>query len=338
MAVAEHYTVNGGDSGMKVIIPLARMINEEPGVQGSYPTLEIAGKTVLGHLIEQITPLNPEEIIFIVGDNASKTINYVKDNLKTKFRFIQQKQLKGSAHAIYGAKNYVKGELLILFGDTFFEANLKNLSKEKADGIIWVKEVDNPSRLGVVIKDGSLITRLIEKPDEPISHLAMIGLYYFKDSSKLFDSISYILSNNIRTKGSFHLTNAIQLMINKNSMIVTREVDKWVDCDEQTGPFGTVRYLLGKKTLNEGKTDNSIIIKPVYIEKGSVIKNSIIGPNVSVAKGSRIENSVIKESIIGSEARVADAHLAESTIGKKATVTGTYRHILLEDGAKFSSD
>ncbi len=323
---------------MKVIIPLARMKNEEPGVQGSFPNIEVAGKPIIIHLVEQIMPLKPEEIIFIVGQEAEKTINITKKEIKTKLRYIKQKQLKGSAHAIYGAKKYFKEkeEILILFGDTFFKANIKSLNKEKAEGIIWVKEVEDPSRLGIVIKKEDEVTKLIEKPDEPISNLAMIGLYYFKNAKKVFESISYILSNNIRTKNAFHLTDAIQLMINKGDKIIIREVEEWVDCDEQAGINNTLKYLLRKNNVNKGKTENSIIIKPAYIEKGAIIKNSIIGPNVSISEGAIIEDSMIRESIIGNKAKIRKAMIRESIIGNKAKIKGEFKKIKLKDETIFS--
>lgn len=323
---------------MKVIIPLARVENRHKQAAEYTPLIEIAGKSLLGHLIDQVMPLKPEEIIFIVSAHENVLIKYVKDNCKIPFRFIKQKSVKGSAHAIYGAKKFVSDDLFILFGDTLFNKEaLKSVSKTK-DGVIWVSEVIDPREFGVVFMDGQHASRLIEKPDEPVSNQVMIGLYYFKQSVKLFDAIKYLLDNNIKTKDEYHLTDAIQVMINNGAKIATAKVKKWVDVDREGGLLLANRYLCEQSAKKKGKLLNTVIIPPVSVEKGAIVTDSVIGPNVSIASDCKVSKSILNNTIISKEAIVKEATLTDSIVGHRATVKGHFHKVHVADRSQARID
>jgi len=316
---------------VKVILPLALLGSDEQRA-GPSPFVEVAGKPLVAHVIDQVLPLKPEEVVFIVGHHDRDIISFVTAHYSFKARFIKQKHFKGNAHAIYGAKKYVQGEVVVLFGDTLFKADMKGLGKGKHDVLIWVKEVDDPTNFGVVFLDGEYASKLIEKPDTPVSSLAMIGVYYFRDAVKLFHHIGYLLEHNIMTKGAFHLTDAIQLMINKKYRVSTRTADVWVDCGGDDGLLAANRFLLSSHHKVLGKLENSVVVKPVFIGKGAVIRDSVVGPFVSVSEGARVERSLLEESVIGSGAMVSGAQLSHSVVHQGAAVKGSFHRFSQKGG------
>ncbi len=320
---------------MKCIVPLARGGGYDKSANNVPYLISVAGKPLLGHLVDQLSELKPEEVVFILGDEDRGLIDYITSHYDFQSRFIMQKRSRGSAHAILGAKEYVRGEVAILFGDTFFKADLSGLSETDADGIIWTSKVKDPSLLGVVFQDGEYASKLIEKPDSLISNLAMIGMYYFKDASKLFSAIEYLLEHKIMTKGSFTLTDAVQLMIDDKKKVAVRIADEWIDADHGDGLFMLNRRLLEARGRSLGKTYGSVIIKPVHIDKGAIIRNSIIGPNVSIGVGTEVEGCIIKESVVCTGARLTDAALAKSVIATGAKVQGKLRGVSLDANASF---
>lgn len=321
---------------MKCIIPIARGGGFDKNTNDTPYLISVAGKPLLGHLIDQITPLRPEEVIFILGEQDHQLMDYVTSSYDFKTRFILQKQGKGSAHAIYGAREFVDEDVVILFGDTFFDADITGLPTSKDDAVIWTKKVVDPSELGVVFLNGAHASKLIEKPDEPVSNLAMIGLYYVKSAPALFESINYLLEHKIRTKGNFHLTDALQHLIDTGKKVAVREATDWIDADHGDGMFLLNQKLLGKTSRLNGKTFNSIIIRPSHIGKGAIIRDSVIGPHASIGVGSVIEGSIIKESIICTGVEVNGAALEHSIIATGARVRGKGRRLSLEPNTKFN--
>lgn len=321
---------------MKCIIPLARGGGFDKGTNNTPYLISVASKPLLGHLLDQILPLRPEEVIFILGEQDRQLMDYVTSSYDFKTRFVLQKQSKGSAHAIYGAKEFVKGDVVVLFGDTFFDADLKGLKESKDDAIIWTRKVEDSSELGVVFLNGDCVSKLIEKPDEPVSNLAMIGLYYFKNAKDLFESINYLLEHKIKTKGGYHLTDAMQHFIDSGKRVGVREASDWIDADHGDGIFELNQKLIGTSSRLNGKTFNSIIIRPSHIGKGAIIRNSVIGPHASIGVGSVIEGSIVKESIVCTGVEVTGASLERSVIATGARVKGRGRTLTLEPNTKFN--
>jgi glucose-1-phosphate thymidylyltransferase len=321
---------------MKVIIPLAGFGTRlRPHTYTRpKPLVSVAGKPVLGHILDKLTGLPIEETIFVVGYLGDQIRDYVSTNYHFPARYVEQSELKGQAHAIYLARDYISGPVLIVFVDTIFDADLSALSDEPADGIIYVKEVDDPRRFGVVITENGLITKLVEKPATPVSNLAVIGVYYVKDSALMLDCISELIRKDIKTQGEYFLADAFQLMIDRGTRFVARTVDVWEDCGKPETVLHTNRYLLEHGGAQVVPTENSSLIAPVHIDKTAVIKDSVVGPYVSVAAGATIVRSIVRDSIINEAAHIEDANLSQSLIGKDAVVRGSFQRLNVGDSSQ----
>ena len=323
---------------MQVIIPLAGFGTRlRPHTYTKpKPLINVAGKPVLGHILDKLKGLNVEEIVFIVGYLGDQIREYVSTNYKFKAQYVEQKELLGQAHAIYLAKALVKGPTVILFVDTLFEANLKKLDQETGDGVIYVKEVEDPRRFGVtLVNEAGHITQLIEKPDSKKDNLAVIGLYYVKEIERLMSAIKTLMDKNIQTKGEFYLADALQLMIDDGAMLRPEPVNIWLDCGKPETVLETNRYLLKHNMDNSNEVSSvaSIIVPPVHIDPSVKIKNSIIGPYVTIAANCEIEDSIIRDSIVDEESYIKDAMLRDSLVGRKVDLIGRYRRLNLGDSA-----
>jgi len=256
-----------GAPAMKVIIPLAGFGTRlRPHTfTKPKPLVSVAGKPVLGHILDKLVGLDIEEIVYVVGYMGDQIRDYVEANYAFPSRYIEQKDLRGQAHAIYLVKDYVSGPVLIIFVDTIFEADLASLSSEQADGVLYVKEVDDPRRFGVVITRGGFITQLVEKPNTPVSNLAVIGLYYIRDSQVLMDCIAELIEKDIKTQGEYFLADALQLMIDRGAKLVAKKVDVWEDCGKPETVLHTNRYLLEHGGAQEIADREFVLVPPVYI-------------------------------------------------------------------------
>ncbi|HXV42657.1 MAG TPA: sugar phosphate nucleotidyltransferase [Anaerolineae bacterium] len=323
---------------MKVIIPLAGFGTRlRPHTYTKpKPMINVAGKPVLGHLLDKFKGLNVEEIVFVVGYLGEQIETYVSANYDFKAHYVEQEELLGQAHAVYLAKDLVTGPTIILFVDTLFEANLNRLNQEKSDGVIYVKEVEDPRRFGVtLVNEAGYITRLIEKPDSMKDNLAVIGLYYVKDIQRLMSAIKTLMDQNMQTKGEFYLADALQLMIDEGASLRPEPVSVWLDCGTPETVLETNRYMLKHNMDNSAEVASvsSIIIPPVHVHPSAKVKNSIIGPYVTIAAKCEIEGSIIRDSIVDEESYIKDATLGQSLIGRKADLVGRYRRLNLGDSA-----
>lgn len=313
---------------MKLIIPMARKpVKDTAKFVPPSPLMGIAGRPILLRVLDIVKDLKISEVIFIVDKDSADLKKLISKNFDFKTRYILQKNPKGVAHAVYGAKKYVNEEpCLVLFADSIIKTNLKSLEKISEDAVIWTKQVDDPRDFGVVFTHDGKVTRLIEKPETPVSDLAIVGMYYFNNTKLLFESIAYLIKNKILTKGAYQITDALQIMINKGANIIHKNVISWHDC-------GTKKKLLEthKAVIVEQKTSkppkNTVFISPVYVEKGAKIKNSIIGPNVSIGKNAKITRAIISDSIIGEDALIEENNLDTSFVGKKAKVYGSSKKL-----------
>jgi glucose-1-phosphate thymidylyltransferase len=341
---------------MQVIIPLAGFGTRlRPHTYTKpKPLVNVAGKPVLGHILDKLAGLDVEDITFITGYLGEKIEQYVNQNYSFVAHYVEQKELKGQAHAIRLAKELVHGPVLIIFVDTIFEADLLPLKTLAGDGVIFVREVLDPRRFGVVtLKDGA-ITRFVEKPMQPISNLAVIGVYYLKDSALLFDCIDELIARNIQTKGEYFLADALQLMVNRGARLQAWPVEVWEDCGTPDAVLQTNRYLLGKLAPAQPPSDEAIIIPPVqidptatiqssivgpfvYVGAGCLVESSIVGPYVSLAAESEIHNSIINDSIINEGSKIEEATLTHSLIGERAHVRGTFERLNVGDSSEVDS-
>jgi len=317
---------------MKLIIPMARIsATSSSGFVSPSPLLSLAGRPILLRVLDVVRDLKISEIIFIVDKDDIGLKKLVSDNFDFKVKYVLQRVPMGVAHAIYGARKYVgDSPCMVLFADSILDIKLKSLNNIKEDAVVWTKQVNDPRGLGVVFLHEGFVSKLIEKPETPVSDLALVGLYYFKNSKLLFESISFLIKNKIMTKNSYQLTDALQIMINKGAKIVSKDVNSWFDC----GSINTL-LLTHKEILNDikesSKIKDSVVINPVFIDKTAVVKNSVIGPFVSVGKGVVINRSVIKNSIIVDDAVVENAVLDSGFVGRAAKVKGSFKRVVVRD-------
>ena len=333
---------------MKIIVPMAGIGSRlrPHTLTTPKPLTLIAGKPIVQRLVEDITQVvnqKIDEIAFIIGpvakgfpgDTEERLLKIAKD-LNAKGSVFVQEQALGTAHAIQCAKSALDGPCVVAFADTLVKADFT--SDANADGAIWVKQVDDPSAFGVVkLKDG-IITDFVEKPTEFVSDLAIIGIYYFKDGGILKDEIQYLLDNDLKEKGEYQLTNALEAMKQKGLKFVPGKVSEWMDCGNKNVTVETnskVLELLEKegKNLTSGdvKLENSKIIQPCFIGKNVVLKNTTIGPFVSLGEDSVVENSTIKNSLIQSNVKISKANLDNAMIGHHAKYNGEYTSVSIGD-------
>jgi len=329
---------------MKVIIPAAGIGTRLRPHTYNRPKamVKIAGFPIIGHILNRLKNLSPEEILIIVGYkkyNLIKWVNKKYQNLNIKF--IDQKEMEGLGHAVYMTRKSVTNtDLLIILGDTIVDLDLKKLTDSKYTTLA-TKKVKNPKRFGIAqLNKKGFIENLIEKPDNPTSNEALIGVYYIKESQPLFNSLKYIIENNIRTKGEYQITDALNQMLKQDNKMKTFNIKKWFDCGTIETLLSTNKFLLDKQedSFIKGNLSNCVINHPVYIDKNVEIKNSIIGPYVSISEKARIANSIIKNSIIYEESSLSNLNIQNSIIGKKSSLSLNLKQINIGDKASIKGD
>lgn len=329
---------------MKIIIPMAgRGSRLRPHtLTVPKPLIPIAGKPIVHRLAEDITKLSNEkieEIAFITGDFGDEVeakLLKIAENLGAKGKVFRQDKPLGTAHAIYQAKECLDGPVIVAFADTLFKADFQ--LDTASDGVIWVKSVENPSSFGVVkLDEKGIITDFVEKPEEFVSDLAIIGIYYFKDGEQLKNEIEYLINNDVISGGEYQLTDALDNMLKKGNKFTLGKVDEWMDCGNKTVTVQTNSKTLGfeksnlKEMPNSSKIVNSLIIEPCFIGENVLIENSKIGPYVSVGNNTKIRNSNIDNSLIQEDTRINHGNLTNSMVGNHAKYYGISRNISLGD-------
>jgi len=313
---------------MKVIMPMAgkgtRLLPLTKRVPK--PLVNVAGRPVMDYVMDALRRAGRlDELIIITGHLKEKVEDYVRKHYDIPARFIEQKVLDGTAGAVNLARPYVDGPVIVIFVDTLFDADLSIVQTTNADGIIWTKEVEDYQRFGVVVTDKQgHMTKIVEKPNTPISKRANIGLQYVKDWRTLFDGIEHVLKSPPGKGGEFYLTDAFQYMVDKGKKLFVSEVGGWYDCGKVDTLLDTNQHLLehgrGKRPA---KVPPGVQIKePVYIEDGVTLKDSTIGPNVAVEAGSSIVGSTIANSLLGKGVQVKNAKVNGSVIGDKQVIEG----------------
>lgn len=314
---------------MNIIIPMAGMGKRmrPHTLITPKPLLPIAGKPIVKRLVEDILStvnVKIKTISFIIGPTFGKEVEEmlvaIADSFDAEGVICYQKETLGTAHAILCAKEQLEGPVFIAFADTLFDAKF-SIDTEK-DAIIWTQKVADPSAYGVVqIDDNGRIIDFVEKPKEFVSDLAIIGVYYFKDGANLRKELEYLVDNNIMEGGEYQITNAMENMRAKGLGFYTDQVDEWLDCgNKEVTVYTNQRILEFKKDVEvlqdpTSEVIDSVIIQPVYIGPGVVIKNSIIGPHVSLEKNTRVTSSIIKNSIVQEETQLENVNLENSMIG-----------------------
>ncbi|MBK6881437.1 MAG: NTP transferase domain-containing protein [Flavobacteriales bacterium] len=334
---------------MKIIVPMAGMGKRmRPHTHTTAkPLLPIAGKPIVQRLVEDLAAVAGEpveEVAFITnpvfGKKVEDELVAIAKGIGAKGTIHYQEVALGTAHAILCAQSALSGRVIVAFADTLFRAQLK-LDKD-CDGVIWVNKVEDPKPFGVVkLDDKGIITEFVEKPQTFISDLAIIGIYYFADGEYLRKEMQYLIDNDIKDKGEYQLTNAMENMKQKGARFKAGSVDVWMDCGNKNAMVDTNTKVLGflkddKNLVSKSlKSTNSVVIPPCFIGEDVTLTNSIVGPNVSIELGASISGSVVKNSILRSNTRVQDCVLDNSMIGERAMVSGTALDVSMSDDSTF---
>ncbi len=310
------------------------------------PLIPVAGKPIIQRLVEDLASSYSgkiEEIAYVVGDfgaNVEKELVRIAEKLGARGRIYQQEKALGVGHAIACAAESLNGKCMIAFADTLFKADFSFDNEQ--DGVIWTQKVEDPSSFGVVKLDANgHITEFVEKPSEFVSDLAIVGIYYFKKGELLRDALQHIIEQNILDKNEFQITTALEALKNQGLKFTTATVEEWLDCGNKENILHSNARMLEfhrdkGQVSDSAKFENSVIIPPCYIGDGAVIRNSVLGPFVSVGSNSSIDSAVITNSIIQNDSHIANAVLDSSMVGNSSHYTGAKDELDLGDFSNLS--
>lgn len=326
---------------MKAIIPVAgagTSLRPHTFTQPK-PLILVAGKPIIAFILDELIKVGITDCIFVIGYMGDKIKTYIEqDYPNIKAEYVVQDQRHGLGHAIWTARELFseEEEVMIVLGDTIFDADLSKMLHSK-HSVLGVKKVNDPRHFGVVeYGDDGYITRVVEKPSIPKSNLAMVGLYKINEVSDLIAALEHIMNTETTTRGEFQLTDALMHMIKNGLKFATQEVRNWFDCGKKDILLETNATLLRRKQFDESQDkipdfENSIIVPPVSIGKNCVIENSIIGPNVTIGENTQIKASIIRESIIGSYSHLDEVTLYYSIVGHDASIKGLRQSLNIGD-------
>lgn len=324
---------------MKLVIPMAGFgTRMRPHTwTRPKPLLPLAGKPVLGHILDRFCDVPIEEYVFITGWLGDQVETYIHENYALPAHFVEQRELLGQAHALWLAREHLEGPLFMLFVDTLFDdVDFGDLDAKGLDGIIFTKQEPDPRRFGVVETDATgRATRLIEKPESLDNNNVLIGLYYFADGAWLARACEALMERRIQTKGEYYLADTVTLMIEQGANFRTREVGVWQDTGKPETTFLTHRYLLehGYDNSFEALRPGVSVIPPVYVHPKAVIEDSVIGPYVSIHEGAHVRHCILRDTVVDEGAELESVLLEDSLVGRWAKATGYFRKLNLGDSS-----
>lgn len=290
----------------------------------------------------RVLPEPPDEGIFVLGPDFGSEIREelteICEERGITPHFPVQETALGTAHAVGCAEEHLEGEGVVVFADTLFELH-DEVDVGDSDVVAFVRKVEDPSRFGIAVRDGEQVSRLIEKPEEPISNEALIGIYYVRNLSDLKTEIDYLIENDLRGKGGeYQLTDAMDRLLQKGNVFTTASVDAWMDCGTIPALLETTGRVLERETddLHQGTVQDSIIHDPVYIGPNATVRDSVVGPRVSIEEGATVSNSVVEESIVFTEGTVENAVLVDSIVGRHAVANGQIQSVNIGDHSELN--
>lgn len=300
------------------------------------PLVTVAGKAMMAHVLDRVMPLKPGKIVFITGYLGDQIEAWARENYPdTELVFVEQPEMLGQSDALYRTREHVDGDALMIFPDALFEASFNKIADSTADGIAYTYYVEDPSAYGVaLLDDDGFITRLIEKPQEPVSHEALTGIYYFREWQKLMQAIEKQFEQEIMLKGEYFIADAIQIMIDEGAKFEIEQIKVWEDCGNAEALLNANRYLLGSEPPSPAQRTGSLIVPPSYVHRDAVLEDAVVGPYASIGSGTVVRNSVIRDSIVEDDSEVVDAILQQSVVGSKVTIHGSARSISVGDNGK----
>ena len=328
---------------MQAIIPLAgKGTRVRPHTHTRpKPLLRVGNRPVLAHVLEQLEAIGVDEVICITGHLSGLIEEYLDtEHPELTKHYVEQVEQLGTADAIRLAEPYIDGPVLIVFVDTLFDADFGIIERRADDdGIIWAKEVEDYQRFGVIVTDEQgYMQRIVEKPQEPISRLANIGVYYVRDYHLMFEGIHQVMDSDPHL-GEYFLTDAFQYMIDRGSKLYTAEVEGWYDCGKPETVLDTNRVLLegdfARPPTSVG--ERVTIIDPVCIADGVELERVQVGPNVSIAEGASVRGGRVRDSIVGEKTELTDCDLHDSLVGDDVVLNGVSGEVNIGDHSQVHS-
>ena len=303
------------------------------------PLVALAGRTVLDYVLDtfkSVPDTEEVEFVFILGLMGEQVKEHMRHHHpKVKVHYVVQAEMRGQSDALYLARQYLNGPIIMAFADTLIETDFSFLKSEQVDAIAWVKAVPDPRRYGVTIVDEEgWVTRLIEKPSDMHNNLAVVGCYYFKEGEVLVSAIEEQMRRGIRLHDEYYLADAVNIMLERSAQMRTQAVDVWLDAGTPDSLLETNRYLLEHGCDNSTEFSNhsgTVLIPPVYIHPEASVRNAIIGPYVSMSAGCRIQDSIVRNSILEEGAQVTNIIMEDSLLGRGVLVTGQVLHLNMGD-------
>jgi glucose-1-phosphate thymidylyltransferase len=303
------------------------------------PLVYVAGKPILGHILDDLADAGIDRIGLIIGDRGENITKYVQSHYDFSLDYVHQAERKGLGHAIHlylAQQGFDDKPVLIILSDTIFEADLPEVLDSQHSSI-GVYKVENPSQFGIVEPGTRFIKGFEEKPEKPKSDLAIVGVYLINNVPLLFECLEQLINEDIKKRGEYQLTDALQLMLDKGEKITPFHIEGWYDCGSKENLLKTNRSLL---QMNEGskahEIQGSIIIPPVSIADSAVINDSIIGPYVSIAGEAEVTQSIIRDAIINEKAVINSALIRESLIGENAMFEGQFTELNIGDSSEIT--
>jgi glucose-1-phosphate thymidylyltransferase len=287
------------------------------------PMVRLAGRPILGHLLEWVDGDHVDEIILIISPHQTDVEAYARTATSKPVRIVVQDHPRGQADAIARTAPFVNEPVLIVFSDTLADVTFDHLANVDGDGLIYVKEIPDPSRMGIIVVEDNLIVDMIEKPDQPISKLATIGMYFFKESAGLYSAIDRVLAAPPRLQGEYFLADAIKLMIEDGRLLRPYVATEWEDTGTPEYTLHAHRWLLDRTGGHAAPREGVTVIPPVFIADDATVTQSVIGPYVTVESGCRVERSVLSDAILDRGVSVTNQILERAHLGERTVLTGT---------------
>lgn len=315
---------------MKLILPVAGFGKRMRPHTWSRPKvlIDVAGKPMLGHVLDQFDGVGIDEVIYITGWLGEQIQPYVAAHYpQFDARFVVQEELVGQSHAIWLAREHISGPCFIVFADTISRIDLKAMARQDVDGVLGVWQVDDPRRFGVAFTrpDGT-VERCVEKPETAEHKLAIMGVYYVREGRDLIAAIEQQMARRQTLKGEFFLADAFNLMLEQGARFTTETMTVWQDCGVPAYHLATNRWLLDNGSDNSqtsaARLVNSTVVPPVHLADDCVIENSTIGPYVVVERGCRVVDSRLNDTILMADSLVQSSQLLDSLVGERVEVTG----------------
>jgi glucose-1-phosphate thymidylyltransferase len=309
------------------------------------PLLKVRGRSIVERIVDtfsRVLPVPPDDGIFVLGPDFGSDIRdqltELCDERGITPHFPVQEEALGTAHAVGCAEGHLNGEGVVVFADTLFELT-ESVTLGDADVVAFVREVDDPRRFGVAVRDGERVTELVEKPDEPISNEALIGIYYIRELARIKEGIDYLVENDLRgAGGEYQLTDALDYRLQEGDVFTTADVDAWMDCGTIPALLETTGRVLERESSNshQGTVEDSVIHDPVYIGPDATVENAVVGPRVSIEEGATVSNSVVRDSIVFAEGTIENAVLEDSVVGRHAAVDQQVQSINVGDHSQIN--